>query len=313
VDVIKLKEVSKSYKDNKVLHNVNLSVNEGDILGVIGKSGSGKTTLLNLLTGFVEATKGDITYVNKFGKERDLNRNLHKVKRHLGYCPQHNSFYPQLTVEENLLHFGMLYGINKTILKENISQLLKFTKLSDHKNKLAKHLSGGMQKRLDISCSLVHKPKILILDEPTADLDPILQQEIIHLLQEVNGQGITIVIASHHLESIETLCNKVIIVNKGEVHSFGEIENVKKPYLRDYFTINLPGKEGKDKLIEKLRGFPIKKIVDKGHSIVVYPEHVESTIGKLLSFIREENLYLHDMHFGKPSLNEVFERIVKNE
>lgn len=314
VELIRLKEVSKEYGKHKVLEDVSLTVEGGDILGIIGQSGSGKTTLLNLIAGFIEPTEGEVLYLSKVeGTEKNLNRNLQKIKKHIGFTPQHNSFYPQLTVKENLWHFGRLYGISQDTLNSNINSLLSFTKLDEHQEKLGMHLSGGMQKRLDISCSLVHKPKILILDEPTADLDPILQREIIYLLEEVNKQGITIVIASHHLDSIEQLCNKVAIVHKGRVHSCGLIDDIKKPYLKDHFVINVNSGLQKERLLSRIRTFPFKKIIDKGQTLVIYPEDVEKTMKGLLGVIKEENLYLNNMDVRKPTLSEIFEKIAEEK
>ncbi len=312
MELIQLKGVSREFGKNKILEDVNITIEEGDIFGVIGESGSGKTTLLNLLTGFIEPSQGEVLYYSKLTHEpKDLNENLPKIKKQMGFTPQHNSFYPKLTVKENLLHFGLLYGVKRDVLVNNIKNLLTFTGLMEHRDKLAEHLSGGMQKRLDISCSLVHKPKVLILDEPTADLDPLLQKEILWLLQESNKQGITIVIASHHLDSIEHLCNKVAIIHRGKVHSHGLIDEIKKPFLKDYFTINLRPGDRKEKVIEALKGLPIKKIVDEGNRLVVHPIDIEKTISGLLSFIKEENLYLHDMDMRKPTLNEIFEIIAE--
>jgi len=314
VELIQLKEVTKEYRKTKILEDVNLVIEHGDILGVIGQSGSGKTTLLNLIAGFIEPSEGEVTYFSASNhEEKNLTKNLNKIKRHIGFTPQHNSFYPKLTVAENLWHFGKLYKINSATLTNNITNLLHFTQLSNHQNKLAEHLSGGMQKRLDISCSLIHKPRILILDEPTADLDPILQNEILHLLQEVNKQGITIVIASHHLDSIENICNKVAIVHGGKVHTHGLMDDIRKPYLKDHFTINVRSGTEKERLLAKLKTVPLKKIVDEGHRIVIYPENIEKTMTSLLSVIKEENLYLHDVDLRKPSLNEIFEKITQGK
>ncbi|MBT3814087.1 ABC transporter ATP-binding protein [Candidatus Woesearchaeota archaeon] len=314
MELIRLKGVTKQYKKKNILRDVNLTLEAGDVLGVIGQSGSGKTTLLNLIIGFIEPSKGEVVYFSKVeGKEKDLNDNLHRIKRHFGFTPQHNSFYPKLTVKENLIHFGKLYKIDKKTLEHNINNLLEFTKLSHHKKKLAEHLSGGMQKRLDISCSLVHKPKLLVLDEPTADLDPILQKEILRLLDEVSRQGVTIVIASHNLGNIEKICNKVAIVHKGKVHSHGLIEDVKKPYLKDHLTINVQSGKEKEQLLEKIKDLHFKKIVDKGHSLVIYPETLGKTMDSLMSVIKEDNLNLHDLDLRKPSLHEVFEKIAQEE
>lgn len=312
MELIELKGVSKEYRKSTVIRDVNLTIEEGDILGVIGQSGSGKTTLLNLITGFIEPTDGEVVYFSQSNHERkNLTENLFKIKKKIGFTPQHNSLYPKLTVQENVLHFGRLYGMDEKVLQSNIKNLLKFTKLADHQHKLAEHLSGGMQKRLDLCCSLVHKPKILVLDEPTSDLDPVLQKEILQMLQEVNKQGVTLVIASHHLDSIENMCNKVVIVHKGLVHSHGLLDDIRKPFLRDHFTINIHSGKEKEKMIEKLKSFSIRKIVDKGNTLVIYPADVQKTTQELLTMIKEENLFLHDMNLRKPSLREIFEKIVQ--
>lgn len=310
MELLELRGVGKAFKEAQILKDVDIVIEEGDILGVIGQSGGGKTTLLNLITGFIEPSEGEILYYSKaYNEKRDLNENLHKIKRFFGFTPQHNSFYHKLTVRENLLHFGRLYDLDETTLNTNIKNLLQFTRLSDQQNKLADQLSGGMQKRLDISCSLVHKPKILILDEPTADLDPILQKEILHLLQEVNKQGVTIIIASHQLDSIEQTCNKVAIVHGGTVHCHGLLDDIRNPPAQDHFTISVSGNE-KEQIMKRLKTCPIKKIIDRGHSLVVYPADAERTMSRVLSLIKSEHLHLHAMHLRKQSLSEVFEKIV---
>jgi len=313
VALIQLKEVSKCYRNNTILDCVNLTIEDGDIVGVIGQSGSGKTTLLNLITGFIEPSEGQAVYFSAAQEERNLNRNLYRIKRHIGFTPQHNSFYHKLTVKENLWHFGQLYNIDKEKLKINIRSLLNFTRLIEHQDKLAEELSGGMQKRLDISCSLVHKPKILVLDEPTADLDPILQKEILHLLQEVNKQGVTIVIASHQLDCIENICNKVVIVNNGRIKLEGLLEDLRQPYIKDNFIINVKNDAEKEQLIQKIKALPINKIVDKGKTIIVYPRNVEKTTPALMKVITEQNLTINGLHLRKMSLNELFEKVVTED
>ena len=312
-ELIRIKGVTKEYKKDRVLENANLIIEEGDVIGVIGQSGSGKTTLLSLIAGFIEPTDGEVVYVSKVDNvEHNLHENLHKIKKHIGFTQQRNSFYGKLTVMENLVHFGKLCGLPTKTVLANARNLLEFTHLTNHHDKLAEHLSGGMQKRLDISCSLVHKPKILLLDEPTADLDPILRRDILNLLQEVNQQGVTVVIASHHLDEVESICNKVAVVHQGKVHSFGLIEDVRKPYLRDNFTINIQPGTDKERLLNHLNKLPITKIIDHNGNLQIYTEKLEQTMSSLIGFIKDEHLNFHDLNIQKPSLRDVFEQIAGN-
>jgi len=314
VEFIHLKEVVKEFKRTKILKNVNLTIQQGEILGIIGQSGSGKTTLLNLIAGFIEPTEGNVEYFSKINHQpKEMHKNLHKIKKHIGFTPQHASFYPKLTVKENLLHFGRLYGLKKNLLIDNANNLLKFTNLHGHQNKLAEHLSGGMQKRLDLSCSLIHKPKLLILDEPTADLDHITQGEILELIQEVNKQGVTVVIASHHLNNLERICDKIAIIHKGELKSFGAVEEVRKPYLKNKICINIKVGKDKEKMVQMARKLPVNKIVDQGHQIVLHPLEDEKALLALVKAVKEENLYLHDIDLRKPSLSEVMGNIIEEE
>ncbi len=310
--LIELKEVSKSFGKNGILQDVSMIIEEGDLWGIIGRSGSGKSTLLNLIAGFLEPTSGEVLHSFKVTEApKSLHANLHKIKDQIGYAPQHNSFYPKLTVMENLLHFGQLYNLPKDILQNNIKSLMKATELIGHENKLAEYLSGGMQKRLDIACSLVHKPRILVLDEPTADLDPVLQKDIMNFLTQVNKQGVTLVIASHHLNLMEKVCNKVAIVHNGKVQSNGSLEEIRRPFLKDNFTISLVPGDDKERLISVLKTLPIEKIIDRQNHIIIHPKNIAQTITGLLTMIQDENLYLNDLNISRPSLDEIFEKITK--
>ena len=193
----------------------------------------------------------------------------------------------------------------------NAKSLLEFTRLEKHQKKLADELSGGMQKRLDLACSLVHKPKLLLLDEPTSDLDFLIQEEICHLIQEVNKQNVTIVIASHHLDFLEKLCNKIAIVHEGKLKSYGNVSHVQKPFLKEEMVINIKVKEDKEKVIRLIKKLPIKKIVDQGHQLIVYPEDPKKTMMALLEAAKTENLFLYDIDLRKPSLNEIFAKVTK--
>jgi ABC-2 type transport system ATP-binding protein len=182
--------------------------------------------------------------------------------------------------------------------------------LLEHRNKLAGHLSGGMRKRLDIACSLIHKPKLLLLDEPTADLDPVLQKEILQMLKEVNKQGVTIVFASNQLDTVEEICTKVAVIHNGRVYSQGTLDDIRNPFIKDYFTIRVQRGEEKGIILDYLQQLPVNKVIDQGQNILVYPDDITATLQGLLQVIKAENLNLHNLDVRKPSLKEIFEKIV---
>ncbi|MBI2573271.1 ABC transporter ATP-binding protein [Candidatus Woesearchaeota archaeon] len=312
MEFIQVKGVSKEYAKKPVLHDVSLNIQEGDIIGIVGQSGSGKTTLLNLISGFIEPTQGEVVYFSKVDqKPKNLHDNFFKIKRHIGFTPQHSSVYSKLSIKENILHFGHLYDIPKETLITNAKALLQFTGLYDDREKLAEHLSGGMRKRLDISCSLIHKPKILFLDEPTANLDPVTEREVVKLIQEVNKQGVTVIIASHHLESIENICTKLAIIKNGTLQSYGEIDDLRKPFLKPNLTINIRTGKDKEKIIALVKKLPVSKIIDQGDQLVLYPLDDEKAIGLLVSRLKEEGLMMSDIDVHQPSLRDMFTKLTQ--
>lgn len=314
MEIIKIKEVTKEFGNNIILDKVTFSVNEGDIFGIIGQSGSGKTTLLNLIIGFYEPDEGEIAYqLDQNKRPAAVHHNHYEIKRNFGFASQLSSFYPKLTVKENLLHFGKLYGVKTKIIENNIKNLLEFTELEEHQNKLSEHISVGMQKRLDLSCSLINRPKVLLLDEPTADLDPITQKEILHLIKQANKQGITVIIASHHLNEIEQICNKVALLHKGKIAQWGTLEEIKKPYLQENRAIHLKAGDYHQRIIEQAKYFPVNRIVDRGDSIVLYSSELQNTLYQLINLTQKENIPLQDLDIKNPSLQDIFETIIREE
>jgi len=233
-ELYKIEGISKVFGNNYIFNNVSFSINEGEVFGIIGGSGSGKTTLLNLLVGFLKPDKGEIKYrdVHMLDRNDNLFNSVSKKQSHLkkiyGFASQTPSFYPNLTVLENMLYFGSLYNLSKDNAKSNAEQLLDLMSLTQAQNTISKRLSGGMQRRLDIACSMIHDPEILILDEPTADLDPVLTSKIWELLKVINKQGTTIIVASHELSYIEHLCDRVAIIRDGEIAAIGKPSDLKK-------------------------------------------------------------------------------------
>ena len=229
--IIQFRNIKKSFGKRVILDGVNLEIDEGEIFGIIGMSGSGKSTILNTLIGYHEPEQGDILFYSyKDKKYKSAIKNIIELRKTFGFAAQNPSFYPRLTVEENLLHFGALYKIPKKVIKENAKHLLELAELYEERKQLAQTLSGGMEKRLSVACSLIHNPKVLILDEPTADLDPIRRKETWELIKEFHKKGTTIIIASHFLAELEPVCTKIAILHDHKISAVGTPAELKKYY-----------------------------------------------------------------------------------
>jgi ABC-2 type transport system ATP-binding protein len=229
--VIQFRNVKKRFGKRVILDGINLEIDEGEIFGIIGMSGSGKSTILNILIGYYEPEEGDILFYSyKDKKYKSAIKDIIELRKTFGFAAQDPSFYPKLTVEENLLHFGALYKLSKKTRRENAKHLLEMAELSDAKRQLAQSLSGGMEKRLSVACSLIHSPKVLILDEPTADLDPIRRRETWQLIKEFHKKGTTIIIASHFLSELEPVCTKIAILHDHKIAAVGTLSQLKKYY-----------------------------------------------------------------------------------
>ncbi|MFH2020411.1 MAG: ABC transporter ATP-binding protein [archaeon] len=210
--LITFSHISKSFGNKRVIDNLDLTIDKGDIFGILGPSGSGKSTLMKILLGKEIPDSGSVEFDRK-----DITGNSNYLKKITGLTTQDNSFYDKLTVMENMLYYSNLYSLkmNRKQLDRHIHSLLDSVKLRSAKDSLAGKLSGGMKRRLDFALSLLHDPQLLVLDEPTTGLDPLLVEEFWKIIRETAKKGKTILVISHIFPEIKANCNKVGILNKG--------------------------------------------------------------------------------------------------
>lgn len=227
-EFIQLKGVTKKFRKNIVLDDVNLDIPEKQITGIIGASGMGKTTILKMIIGFYKPNKGKITYL-----KRNVLKDLKNIRQIFGFSTEDGSFYQDLTVKENLYHFGSLYGMKRKDIKDRTKEILDFVGLSGALNTKARDISVGMKKRLDFACSLVHKPEVLILDEPTADLDPLLRNQILSLIQKIKKTGTTVVLTTQLLEEMDKICDYIAILHNKKIIEKDTPKNIRKKYSSD--------------------------------------------------------------------------------
>ncbi len=230
---IVFQDITKKFGDNTVIHDLTLTIHKHEIFGVIGRSGAGKSTLLKMLVGFYPVTSGKILFQGKLLKRS-------AIRMHVGYCTQENSFYPELTVHENLQYYGKLYGLSRPEFRKREAELLKLMDISHSRNVISSRLSGGMKRRLDFAISMIHNPQLLILDEPTTGLDPITEKAIWDLMKELSSKGISILVISHMLQYVGEYCDTIGFLANGQIVLTASPHTLKKKYpgksFADIFT-----------------------------------------------------------------------------
>jgi ABC-2 type transport system ATP-binding protein len=221
--IIEFRSITKSYGDFKVLDNVTLGIEKGIIFGLLGPNGAGKSTLIKILSCQSRPSSGH-AYISGL----DVVSDKKEVLSIIGVVPQENSFYDELTVNENLMFFGSLYRIRPIEIKKRSHKILTLLKLDEKSNIRANNLSGGMKTRLNIACALIHKPEVLILDEPSVGLDPVSRKALWETIQVVNNEGTTILLTTHYMEEADLLCDRILIMNRGKIVIEGKQDELKK-------------------------------------------------------------------------------------
>lgn len=304
--IMELKEVSKSYGYNSVLDGISIKVDEGTITGVIGKSGCGKSTLLSLMVGFLKPTKGKVYY-----KGKDLFKTGKKNNGDFGFSSQATSFYDRLTVEENINYFGRMCGIPKKVVKERADELIKMFELESASDTMGMELSSGMQKRLDIACALINDPEILFLDEPTANLDPLLRKEIINLIKKIKEAGVTVVITSHILGEIDYLCDKIAILDNKQLVAVDSPKNLVKNFLKEKsIKVLLESRDYKKlEVLGKMKG--VRNMHPEDDALIIISSQPEEVIRKIIEIAEKTKDDIDGIKMESVSIGVLFESIMK--
>jgi ABC-2 type transport system ATP-binding protein len=285
---IEINNLKKSYGDVEVLKGINLKIKEGEIFALLGPNGAGKTTLMRIIAEGLRYNEGEIKI---FGK--DLSK---EVLTLIGYSPQENISYDLLTVEENLKFYADLYNIPY----KRIEELINIFKLP--KDKKAKDLSGGYKKRLNLAISLIHNPKILILDEPSTGLDVSSRKELWSLLKELKDMGKTIILSTHHIEEAEEIIDRAAIMNSGKIIAVGSVKELKK----SIGVKNVIEVEGILNGLDKLDF----EIVVKDNTAKIYVEDVNESLPKIVETLTRHNSKIKYLYIKEITLEDAFLKIV---
>src|SRR5262245_4722213 len=297
--LLEVLDLRKRYGPLTALDGVSFAVSRGEIFGLLGPNGAGKTTVLSILSSLTEASGGE---VRLFGKR--FHPTDHDARRRIGIVPQELALYDQLTPRENLLFFGELFGLSAAQLRPQIDRLLSAVGLDNRADGRVSTFSGGMKRRLNLACGLVHGPELLLLDEPTVGVDPQSRNLIFEEVRRLNAGGMTIVYTSHYMEEVEALCTRIGIIDAGKLCACDTLPRLLQRLrgsIRCRVSAVTPG------LRQRLRGLPDCEVRERtGNEIEVECGDVKETLVKMVALLNETDVELIHLETQEPNLERVF-------
>lgn len=306
--VVEIKNLVKRYKELVALDHFNLEIMEGEVFGLLGPNGSGKSTTINCILGLLKYDKGTIKV---FGEP--VKADSYELKKKIGVVFQDVGVFKELTVYENIDYFCGLYIKDKATRKKYVEDAIAFTGLEDFRKFLPKKLSGGLLRRLNIACGIAHKPKLIILDEPTVAVDPQSRNKILEGIQQLNKEGATIIYTSHYMEEVEQICTRIAIVDSGRNIALGTKEEL-KDMIKAGETIQVEILSLKNELLEEIKQLPhVYKVEYKDNYLNVSYTKGKRNLVNLMEFLREKDISFGRVYSELPTLNDVFLEITGKE
>jgi len=295
-----MKNVVKRYGEFTALDHLDLDIKEGEILGLLGPNGAGKTTAIRSLCGLIGIDSGDITV---FGNRQHIN-NI-ETRRNMGLVTQEISVFNDMTAEQNLRYFGGLYGLKGSELTSNAERVLKFIGLTDRAKKKPSTFSGGMQRRLNIGCALVHRPKLVIMDEPTVGIDPQSRNHILDSVRQIAAEGTTIIYTTHYMEEVQAICNRISIMDSGRVIADGTINEL-IGRIQHEDTIRLTAAVASSALTEDIRAISgVKNVTVTGNDYLIISGADSGNLNRIMEVAMRHG-GVANITADKPNLEDVF-------
>lgn len=298
---IQIKNVTKRYNDILAVDNISLDIPSGELFGLLGPNGAGKSTLISMLCGIVPIDSGDI-----FIGGHSITKNPLQAKAHIGYVPQDIALFENLSIIDNLKFYGRIYGLKEKDLKLAIDEVFEMSGLGEKRKEKVSKLSGGMKRRLNIACAMLHHPNILIMDEPTVGIDPQSRNHILEFTKQLNKEkNTTILYTSHYMEEVDFLCNKLAILDLGKEITSGTKDSIYRQYTdENIIKITSPDIPNTiDYSLKKLNYITQTKLNKNNLDISVNSNY---SLPEILSVLNAENVTIADLSVCKPSLEHIF-------
>jgi lipooligosaccharide transport system ATP-binding protein len=299
MDLVVVKNLVKQFGDFTAVNGINFSVKQGESFGLLGPNGAGKSSTMRIIGATSQRTSGEVLILGK-----DPEQAGPQIRAHLGVVPQQDNLDEELTCAENLYIYGRYFGLPKITVKNKLDELLEFAQLLDKKNSKVKSLSGGMKRRLTIARALVSDPDILMLDEPTTGLDPQARHILWDRLFRLKEKGVTLLITTHHMDEAEQLCDRLMVMDKGEIMAEGSpSELIKKYSTKEVLEVRF-GSDRNSQMVEQLQSFAdrLEELPDR---LLLYTESGEDLLAKIVA----ANIHPNTSLVRRSSLEDVFLRL----
>lgn len=297
--VIEIKDLVKKYGKKTVVDGVSLNIEKGEVLGLLGPNGAGKSTTISAMLGLVKINSGS---VELFGKK--MKANSIDIKKKIGYVPQDFAFFPELSAYDNVAYWAKLYQIKGKDVKQAAKEALEFVGLWERKGDKAKTYSGGMKRRLNIACAIVHKPEILVMDEPTVGVDPQSRNNILDAVRILNENGTTVIYTSHYMEEIQAICSRVAIMDGGRIIAQGTVDELIN-LMSEERTVKLEVKNISDSEYQKIKSMDFLKEVEKVNDEICFKME-QGDMSRLMEGLVKNKINVNMLDIEKPDLETVF-------
>jgi ABC-2 type transport system ATP-binding protein len=299
--MLKVENLYKNYGNIRAVDGISFEVKRGEVFGLLGPNGAGKSTTISIISTLLPPTEGEI-----FFEGESIFKNSKNLRQKLGIVPQDIALYPTLTGYENLRFWGNLYGLKGAELKERINEVADIIGLNERLKDKVKKYSGGMKRRLNIGAALLHKPDLLIMDEPTVGIDPQSRSHILDTVLKLSAQGMTIIYTTHYMEEAEELCSRICIMDEGKIIASGtkqELVELVKERTRiniklDKITGNMP------QIFKEIPGVSDAAVLDD--TVTLFGENGDILLAEIISRISEEKSKIRSLDIQKPDLEAVF-------
>ncbi|MGO1562840.1 ABC transporter, ATP-binding protein [Actinomycetales bacterium JB111] len=300
-DVLSVDQVVRTFGDFTAVDGVSFRIEQGETYGLLGPNGAGKTTTISMVAGLIPATSGTITVVGERITASSIG-----PKRHIGLVPQDLAIYPELNARENLSYFGRLQGMDRSDLKSRIDEILELIGLADRAKEQTKKYSGGMKRRLNIGVGLLHRPQLLILDEPTVGVDPQSRNSILESVERLSTEGMAVLYTTHYMEEAERLCDRIGIIDSGKIQAEGTQDELIR-IVGGVDKILLRGSGDLDAAATALGGIEaVTQVEVERRELRLDVKDAPTTVAEVVTTATSAGVSLADVEITRPDLESVF-------